>query len=140
MVNICNSCHRQKLIFYYLKNSYKSIRRIPTTLQGKHRQYFGHLIQTDNSLEKPLLLGKTEGKRRREKQRMRWLGSITNSMNLNLSKLQEIVKDKEALHAAVPGVTKIRHNLVTEQQQRQIFSLEKNANGCDNVLVFQHEK
>ena len=71
---------------------------------------------------------------------MRWLGSITNSMNLNLSKLQEIVKDKEALHAAVPGVTKIRHNLVTEQQQRQIFSLEKNANGCDNVLVFQHEK
>ena len=71
---------------------------------------------------------------------MRWLGSITNSVNLNLSKLQEIVKDQEALHAAVPGVTKIRHNLVTEQQQRQIFSLEKNANGCDNVLVFQLEK
>ena len=71
---------------------------------------------------------------------MRWLGSITNSMNLNLSKLQEIVKDKEALYAAVPGVTTIRRNLVTEQQQRQIFSLEKNANGCDNVLVFQHEK
>ena len=71
---------------------------------------------------------------------MRWLGSITNSVNLNLSTLQEIVKDKEALHAAVPGVTKIRHNLVTEQQQRQIFSLEKNANGCDNVLVFQLEK
>ena len=64
------------------------------------------MIQTDNSLEKPLLLGKTEGRRRREQQRMRWLDSITNSINLNLSKLQEIVKVREALHAAVHGVTK----------------------------------
>ena len=64
------------------------------------------MIQTDSSLEKPLLLGKTEGRRRREQQRMRWLDSITNSINLNLSKLQEIVKVREALHAAVHGVTK----------------------------------
>ena len=69
-------------------------------------QYFGHLMQRADSLEKTLMLGKIEGRRRRGQQRMRWLGSITDSMNLNLSKLQEILQDREAWHVAVHGVTK----------------------------------
>ena len=80
-------------------------------------QYFGHLMQRADSLEKTLMLGKTDGKRRSEWQRLRWLGSITDSMDMNLSKLWGIVKDKGAWCAAVPGVTK-RHNLAAEQQQR----------------------
>ena len=69
-------------------------------------QYFGHLMQRANSLEKILVLGKTEGRRRREQQRMRWLDSITNSMNMNLSKFQEIAEDRGTWHAAIHGVTK----------------------------------
>ena len=68
-------------------------------------QYFGHLMQRANTLEKTLILGKTEGKRS-EWQRMRWLDSITDSIDVNLSKLWEIVKDRGAWHAAVHGVTK----------------------------------
>ena len=63
-------------------------------------------MQRANSLEKTLMLGKIEGKRRRERQRMRWLDSITNSMNVNLSKLQEIVEDRGAWYAAVHGIAK----------------------------------
>ena len=69
-------------------------------------QYFSHLMQRANSLEKTLMLGKIESKRRREQQRMRWLDNITNSMNANLSTLQEIMKDREAWRVAVHGVTK----------------------------------
>ena len=69
-------------------------------------QYFGHLIRWANSLEKTLMLGKVEGKRRRGQQRMRWLDIITDSMDMNLSKLQDRVKVREAWHSAVHGVTK----------------------------------
>ena len=69
-------------------------------------QYFGHLMRRADSLEKTLMLGKIEGKRRRGQQRMRWLDNITNLMEVNLSKLKEIVKGRKAWHAAVHGVTK----------------------------------
>ena len=69
-------------------------------------QYFGHLMGSPDSLEKTLMLGKIEGKGIRGRQRMRWLDSITNSMHMNLSKLQEMVKDRVAWLAAVHGVTK----------------------------------
>ena len=69
-------------------------------------QYFGHLMGRNYSLEKSLMLGKTEGKRRRRRQRMRWLDSITDLMDMNLSKLWAIVEDREAWCAVVCGVTK----------------------------------
>ena len=71
-------------------------------------QYLGHLIQRIDSLEKTLMLGKIENRRRRGLQRIRWLDGITDSMDMNLSKLQEIVEDRETWHATVHGVTRAR--------------------------------
>ena len=80
-------------------------------------QYFSHLMGRTDSLEKTLMLVKIKGKGRREQQRMKWLDNITNSVDMNLSKLWEIVEDRGTWHASVHGSQRLGYYLVTEQQQ-----------------------
>ena len=104
-------------------------------------QYFGHLMRRADSLEKTLMLGKTEGRRRRGWQRMRWLDGIMDSIDMSLSKLQEIVKDREAWRTAVHGITKSRTQLndwtttktegkEEKDQQSQAGVPERRAGSC----------
>ena len=79
-------------------------------------QYFGYLMQRVDSLEKTLMVGKTEGRRRRGQQRMKWLDGITDLIDMSWSKLWKIVKDRKAWRAAVHGLQRVGHDLVTEQQ------------------------
>ena len=108
-------------------------------------QYFGHLMGRGNSLEKPLMLGKTEGKRRKGQWRIRWLDSMNDSMNMNLSKLQEIVKDREAWHAEVRGLQRVKHNLATQHIHQWLGQCASAAEGLglisdpgSNILQAEH--
>ena len=93
-------------------------------------QYFGHLIWRAYSLENTLMQGKIEGRRKMGQQGIRWLDSIINSMDMSLNKLQEIVKEREAWHAAIQGSQRVGHDWVTKQQQQRQFKKVSKSSLC----------
>ena len=123
-IQICGFSWRKQKVYSktgpaFLSGTHQLNWELPFPVLMLKLQYFEHLVQRADSLEKTLMLGKIEGKRRRGQQRMRWLDSITDSMDMTLNKLREIVKNRELFQGLLQfmGLQRVRHNLVTKQQQ-----------------------